>query len=214
MSSKATKAEPIIIKVPEIKILKVTVVGTTPLVTHAWGKKLDALEAGQKEKDSGTAPKKRRKVRDPMAECKDAMYWIGPGQTKPAVQAVAFKRAMVGACRYVEGLDMVYARGLFFVLGDLLPLKGKWRMRTDPVRVPPKTGSADVRYRPEFPKWEVELSIQYNANLLNEQQILNLLALAGLHQGVGEMRPSAREKDFTFGMFTIKSKKGRATRAA
>lgn len=212
MAKKPTKVEPIRIKVPIVKLLKVTVVGTTPLVTHAWGKKMGALEEAQAAKDSGTAPTRQRKVRDPEAECRDAMYWIG---SKPAIPAVAFKRAMVGACRYVEGLDMVYARGLFFVLGELLPIKAKWKMRKDAVRVPPKTGSADIRYRPEFATgWEVELVIQYNANLLSEQQLLNLLALSGLHQGVGEMRPSAREKDFTFGMYTIKSRKARKSRDA
>ena len=203
-AKKASSAE-IVIKAPNIRQLKVTVVGTTPLIQCAWGKKLGVMEEDRKQKDSGTAPKKGRTVRDPMAECKDAIHWLSGDQ--PAIPAIAFKRAMVDACRLVEGLTMVQAKGLFIVLGELLPVKGKWHMRKDAVRVPPgPKGAADVRYRPEWPNWEVELTIEYNANLITAEQLMNLLLLAGVHQGVGEQRLSAPDKPFNNGCFTIKGR--------
>lgn len=197
----------IVIAAPRVDYLYVTVRGTSPLVVHAWGKKLQAMEEDKKRRSEGKSVSKKGVKRDPMAECKDAMHWL-PGNV-PAMPAVAFKRAMVGACRHIDGLDMTRARGLFFVEGDLLPIKGAWRMRTDPCRVPPGTGGAEARYRPEFPKWDIKLTVRFLANLISAECLLNLLQLAGITQGIGEMRPSAPGKDFNFGQFEIKVEKRR-----
>lgn len=199
----------ILIAAPRVEYLHVTVRGTSPLVVHAWGKKLGMMEEDKKKRSEGQATSRKGKKRDPMAECKDAMHWL-PGKI-PAMPAVAFKRAMVGACRNIDGLDMVRARGLFFVEGDLLPIKGSWKMRTDPARVPPGTGGCEARYRPEFAiGWEIKLTIKFLANLISAECLLNLLQLAGINQGVGEMRPSSPSKDFNFGQFSIKVERRRA----
>jgi hypothetical protein len=205
-AKKVAKEQEIVIATPKVEHLRVTVVGTSPLVMHAWGKKLGVMEADKARRSDGNAPKKRNTKRDPAAECEDAMHWL-PGKV-PAIPAVSFKRAMVGACRNIDGLDMVRARGLFFVEGELLPIKGGWKMRTDAVRVPPGTGGAEARYRPEFKTgWQVALTIKFLSNLISAACLLNLLQLAGINQGVGEMRPSAPGKDFNFGQFTIKEKR-------
>lgn len=61
-------------------------------------------------------------------------------------------------------------------------------------------GTADLRYRPEFSEWHAKLLVRYNANVLSESQILNLLNVAGFAVGVGEWRP---EKDGQYGMFHV-----------
>lgn len=65
-------------------------------------------------------------------------------------------------------------------------------------------GTADIRYRAEFPDWKARVLVRYNANVLSEAQILNLLNVAGFAVGVGEWRP---EKDGQYGMFHVATEK-------
>jgi hypothetical protein len=71
-------------------------------------------------------------------------------------------------------------------------------MREDMVRV--GMGTADLRYRGEFADWHAKLLVRYNANVLSESQILNIINVAGFAVGVGEWRP---EKDGMNGMFHV-----------
>jgi len=64
-------------------------------------------------------------------------------------------------------------------------------------------GAADIRYRPEFDPWSVDLEIKYNAAVLSAEQIVNLVNLAGFSVGVGDWRP---EKSGTHGTFHIEGK--------
>ena len=136
----------------------------------------------------------------PEVEYKAAMYDMGRGKT--GIKASAFKMAMVDACPFVGSIPKTKARGSFFVMGDLLEIRGKHHMHTAHARNP-TTKNADIRYRPEYAKWEVDLVIRYNANVISPAQILNLLANAGFSIGVGDWRPA---KSGTHGMFHVKGK--------
>ncbi len=61
---------------------------------------------------------------------------------------------------------------------------------------------ADLRSRPEFLDWEVDLQIQYNAHLFRPEQVINLLRWAGDAVGVGENRPEKTGNDW--GTFDVK----------
>ena len=71
-------------------------------------------------------------------------------------------------------------------------------MREDTVKV--GMGGSDLRYRGEFADWHARLLVRYNANVLSESQILNLINVAGFAVGVGEWRP---ERDGMNGMFHV-----------
>jgi hypothetical protein len=88
-------------------------------------------------------------------------------------------------------------------MGDMVTIEGKPVMREDVVKVgkfPNKV--ADLRYRAEFKKWSCVLTIKYNARVLTQDQIINLLHLAGFAVGIGEWRP---EKSGQFGMFHVEN---------
>lgn len=72
-------------------------------------------------------------------------------------------------------------------------------MRTDQVRV--GMGSADIRYRPEYPQWTAELSIEFNAGIISLEQVYQLVKAAGYGCGVGEMRPEKGK--FNYGRFKL-----------
>jgi len=71
-------------------------------------------------------------------------------------------------------------------------------MREDTVRV--GMGTADLRYRPEFKEWAVNLIIRLNTRSMTLEQLIHLFNQAGFSVGVGEWRP---EKDGRNGMFHV-----------
>ena len=61
-------------------------------------------------------------------------------------------------------------------------------------------GTADIRYRGQFPHWWVAVTVRFNANVLSAAQIVNLFNTAGFGVGVGEWR---MERDGQFGCFRV-----------
>ncbi len=193
MREEAT-ARGIVILQPDIRLLRVPIIGTTSLIVHSWSNKAIQMILAKQKKE----PQKAKEAKDPEADYRDSQYiaddgWLG-------VPAVAFKAAMVGACRQVDGLSMTLAKRLAFCQPDgfstkqnieLARIHGEPRMRRDMVRV--ASGTADVRFRAEFPKWSAVLQIEYNAQVIEAGQLLNLLCIAGYSEGIGEWRPSAPE---------------------
>lgn len=199
----------LVIPAPNVQVAKVKIRGTAPLIVHAWSEKARRMiEDKQQKKAKGP-----KEARDPKADFESALYvaeegWYG-------VPACAFKAALVGAARQVDGLSMVMAKRTFFVLGDGKSKGGGHeltriihnnppRMRTDMVRL--ESGVADVRYRPEFDPWSATLTVRFNAGLLSAEQLLNLIALAGSWEGICEWRPSApNSATGSYGTFEVVS---------
>jgi len=188
------------VTIPALETAKVviTIRGLTSLIVHRFSDK----SRKQMEDAQQGAPRHKRAPKNPRQEFENSLYVISRG--KYGFPASGFKKAMVSACRYAEGITMSKAYGAFHVIGDLLPIEGaKPIMRTDVVRVG-KFGSrtADMRYRGEFTKWQIKLTILYNKRIITTPtQLAHLANIAGFSVGVGEWRP---EKGGQFGMFEVK----------
>jgi len=208
MAAKKKTAEPssggttVHVDVPEMRTerLELWLVGLSPLVVHAWSAK--ALEEMRTKQQRKAATK--REAKDPTAEYNSARYRMPGG--KDGFPTTGIKNAMVSACRYVEGMTMVQARGAFFVnlgseLVEIVHSAKQPKMREDAVRVGgmgPGTGKADLRYRPEYNEWRIRVMITFNPSVFTNAQIVNLLRHAGFHVGLGEHRP---ERGGQWGMF-------------
>ena len=170
------------------RVAKIRIVGDSPLVVHAFSEKAKQAKA----------------IRDPEADFNEARYRLEDG--RDGFPATAFKQAAVNAARYVDGLTMTELWGAFHVcLGqELVAIDGpEPRMREDCVRVGgkgPGTGAADLRYRPEYFPWSVDLDIVYNERAVSVEQIINLFSIAGFAIGLGENRP---QKKGQWGMFHV-----------
>lgn len=177
-----------------LQVLKVTLIGDSPLICHAWSVKAKKQMLDKQQKKA----RAKKEAKDPEQEVEDSLYKLPDG--KFGFPAVAFKSAMVGACRFVEGVKMTEARGAFHVIGEMIPIDGEPTPREDMVRLNGLT--ADIRYRGQFEQWRATLLIQFNSNIVSAEQIVNLLKLAGFGVGVGEWRP---ERNGSYGRFHVQT---------
>ncbi len=183
------------IQLPEIELnrLEIVLIGDSPLIMHKWSEKAikEMLDKQMK------LPKQARGAKDPEAEILACVYRDDNGH--PAFPTIAFKSAVVDACRFADGMKMVVLRGAFHIEGELVRIDSSEPIpRQDMVRV--GMGTADIRFRPEFRDWRARLRLSYNSRVISAAELVNLFNLAGFGVGVGEWRP---EKNGQFGRFHV-----------
>lgn len=181
------------IQLPAMRIeaVQLTLVGDSPLIVHAWSEKAKRQMLDKQMKRASKA----KEAKDPEADYEACFYRTPDGHY--GFPAIAVKSAMVGACRFVD-MKMTEARGAFHIDAEMLRLFGAPRPREDMVRL--GLGVADIRYRPEFPEWQMPVIIKFNASIISAEQIANLLNTAGFAIGIGEWRP---EKNGSYGRFHV-----------
>ena len=66
------------------------------------------------------------------------------------------------------------------------------------------TGVIDLRSRPMYKKWGARLNITYDAGMLSDADIVNLISRVGKQVGIGEGRPDSKQSaGLGFGLFDI-----------
>lgn len=194
--AKAATANQVGITLPPMSLqtIKLTVIGDSALICHAWSAKAKKQMLDKQMKKAV----EKKAAKSPEQDYEDSLYrYPGGGFGFPAV---GFKSAMVSACRFAEGVKMTELRGALHIIGELVKIHGEPRPREDMVRV--GMGVADIRYRAEFPEWRAQLTITFNTSVISAEQIANLLNIAGFGVGVGEWRP---ERNGSFGRFHVAS---------
>ena len=206
----APKKSEIGIEIPplNIKIMEVLLIGDSPLIVHAWSHKAKKEMLDKQMKQAKGA----REAKNPLADFESSLYRMDGGYGFPSV---AFKNSAVTAGTSVSGITKIAARQAFHILGEDTDIDGafvgsKSRVNLVKINGPEPTiredmvkiamGTADLRYRGEFVDWHAKVLVRYNANVLSESQILNLLNASGFAVGVGELRP---EKNGQYGMFHV-----------
>lgn len=175
-----------------ISIMKLTLIGDSPLITHQWSAKAKKMMLDKQMKKATGA----REAKNPEQDYKDSLYMHPDGGY--GFPAIAFKAAAVDAATFVDGITKVEMRGAFHINDELVKIEGTPAPREDVVRV--GMGTADLRYRAEFKKWKTTLTIRYNSRAISAEQITNMFQNAGFAIGIGEWRP---QKDGRNGMFHV-----------
>ena len=215
MATKTASKQAVSILDPNWQRLRVPVKGVSPgLMTHRWSEKARKMIA---DGQAGPKVKKAKEARDPEAEFLGAIYHFKPGRysdtteltrltkaTRYGFPANAFKKAMVRACKVVDGVAMADARICFFVVGDsgdLVEIKTDElpTMQTDSVRI--GMGKTTLAYRPLFTDWTATLTVEFDGDVFQPDDIINLIKKAGIQVGVGERRPE--KEGNTFGRWTV-----------
>jgi hypothetical protein len=191
MSKAAVKEQAIEVKRLDIRSIRLTLEGDSPLISHKWAEKAKKEMLDKQMKKAKTA----KEAKDPEKDYKDSLYeYPGGGFGFPTI---GVKAAAVTAAAQCD-MFKTDARAAFHIDGDLVKIDGEPEMREDMVRV--GMGTADIRYRGMFPKWRTTFTLKYNASVLSAEQIVNLFNAAGFGVGIGEWRP---QKNGSFGRFHV-----------
>lgn len=198
------------IPAPELAGLIIHVRATSPMIMHRFGKKAADM---MREKQAKKATKSAKGVRGPKqiaAEIKDCFHVVAntDGATATTglygIPSISFKTSAVNAARFGTGLPMTKTRSIFFVVGEIVPIRCEMiEPREDAVRLP--TGVADLRYRPYFHGWEADVPIEYFTQEITKEQLVNLFDIAGRQVGIGDNRP--QRKGDQYGRFEVVSVK-------
>lgn len=192
MATRKTEGNVVNLVQLRLRSLHIDVVGASPLIMHAWSQKArqQMLDKQMKVATSGKVAK------DPQRDFEESIYTDASGL--PAFPAVAFKAAAVDAAVAMD-FKKTNLRQAFHIEGDMVPIVGDDpQPREDMVRV--GMGTADIRFRAQFPQWYTRLPITVNEAMLSVEQLVNLFNAAGFGIGIGEWRP---QKDGQFGRFRV-----------
>lgn len=193
---------------PNMRLAQFTIVGTAPLMTAKFSKKMELMARMQEGK--AATSKKVREARDFSADVVAAAYvspegWYG-------VHAAAFRNASISACRLV-GFKMTLAKLSIFCEADGFDKEdGTPLVRIDapapeesvmPARN--ANNSVDLRARPLWrPGWTMYPRIRWDADQFTLKDIENLFARVGQQVGIGEGRPDSRMgAGLGYGLFDV-----------
>jgi hypothetical protein len=203
-----SKSQTVTITAPRIVTAEFKIVGTAPFVQARFSAKSKQAMMSKMEQGSTAKGKKIRDARDFDQDCQDAMHIGTDG--KAGVPAGAFRNAMISACRLV-GFTMTMAKLSIFIDADtfdlvdgvpLVHLHGDWE-RLD-MHTRNSTGVVDIRVRPMWRKWHINLRVKYDADQFTLTDVSNLLMRAGVQVGIGEGRPNSKSSTgLGFGTFEI-----------
>ena len=206
----------IIIRPVERKIIELRIKGTSPLLVHNWEEKAIKMIY---DKQVGSAKKVREK-KIPEEQFLGSRYVSSEGWD--GVPAGGVKGCLVGACRAYDDLVMTQMRRFIWVLGDgveerkpawdgaistgrdLVRIHGTAEPFESMVRI--ASGVADIRYRAIYREWSMLLRIGFIANKFTPDQVVNLVQMAGVVEGLCEHRPgSPKSNTGNFGTFEVVS---------
>jgi hypothetical protein len=199
------------IMIPKLqkRVTSFTLDGTAPYMQLRFSEK--AMHKMQATQEAGTQArsKKTRDARDFAEDYRQAMHLFADG--RHGIPAAAFRNAMISACRVV-GFKMTMAKLSIFVQADgedvvdgtpLIEIYGTPEQTILPVRN--ATGVADLRVRPMWRQWHVQLTIGWDEGQFSLTDIANLLERAGEQVGIGEGRPDSRNSaGLDYGKFKIR----------
>jgi len=192
-------------------ILRVKLVGLTPYMQNRFSQK--ALNQLKSTHELGSAGKKGRKKepRDFQKDFEGAKHISTEGWT--GVPAAAFRNACIDACRMC-GFKMTHARMSIFIQHDGLDkVDGQPLVKLDGDAceenlsyVRNETGVVDLRCRPMWRNWSINLTVKFDLDQFTKSDVANLLNRAGKQVGIGEGRPfSKKSNGLGLGTFTIEN---------
>jgi hypothetical protein len=203
----------ITIAAPKFKTLTISIAGISPLMQLAFSEKARNMMMEKMAAGSTAKGKKVREARDFDEDMRQAQHrsvegWVG-------IPASAFRNACIDACRMV-GYKMTYAKMSIFIEADgydkvdgqplVQLIAGEPEQTAMSVRN--ATGVADIRIRPMWREWSVNLRVRFDEDQFSVSDVVNLLTRAGMQVGIGEGRPFSKQSNgMGYGMFDVKTVK-------
>lgn len=185
-------------------VMRFRILGRTPLIHNRMSQKVMhelLLPKGKKT----AADKAANLKHDPMREFVDSPYLDQDPKGPTYLQhlASAFKGGIMGAALDVPGTNKTQIGRLVWVNGERLPVWGVPKMLMSVTRSADMNRTPDVRTRAIQPEWAAEIEVSFAVPILNATGIGNLVASAGLFQGLGDWRTGKGKG--TYGQFVVPS---------
>jgi len=195
---------------------KVWLLGTTPLVVHAWSEKAKR-EMLQKQVK---AVKTGKEARNPQEDFVNSLYEMGKvkGKTVYGFPVTGIKNAILTTAHKDKGVPRTTVMSALWVEADMVRVRpalagaicdmplvriygSEPEMREDMVRVGVGLSKkSSLAYRGQFTNWAICLTGKFNPTVLSAEALSFLIIEAGLGVGIGEWR---NEKRGMFGGFRL-----------
>lgn len=197
--AKQKQTTQIVVKAPNFRVLELVIVGTAPYVSNngEWEQMAKDHAKGEVELDKeSVGAKKPPKDFDRLFQV--SMHHDTDGKVG-YLPATGLRQGMVRA-GYNTGIDMTVTKAAIFVLADAYNTEGSPLVKITKGQPEPfkgyamnRGGSPDIRCRARWAAgWEAKVRIRYDADLMNEQTVANLLHRAGVTIGIGAGRPFSK----------------------
>ena len=196
---------------PKFERIGLRLVGTAPYMQARFSAK--AMQAMKSKMEAGPTAKKggRKDARDFDDDFRAAQHIAADGWN--GVPAAALRNACIDVCRMV-GFKMTHAKMSIFVEADgfdkvdgtpLVRLDAREPERVD-MATRNATGVADIRVRPMWREWALNVVIRFDADQFTTSDVVNLISRAGEQVGIGEGRPFSKSSNgLGFGTFAVET---------
>lgn len=192
----------VVINAPNFRIVKIKIRGTSPLVSNSFSNKAqETMKAVQEQGSVDKAARGRSAKRPPKdfdAGFNGSLHMSTEGWY--GFPVIGYRAGLVRVASLC-GVEMTKVKMCVFVVADGYTESGKGLVRItgmmprrfdDHVRL--ANGSTDICARGMFdPGWESVLTIQFDADFMSLQSIVNLVMRDGLQCGIGAGRPFSKE---------------------
>lgn len=198
----AKKTAVVELKPLEMATFTVNVRGITPLIHNKYS---DEKAAEMRERyESGTKVKKKNEAKLKSSlhdELAQKVHKFSDGSV--GFPAAGFQKGIVEVSTHFEGLTKKLVKTVQIVGGeynlvhiayDEVVVNEARCRRSEQNRAP------YTAFRPEFRGWSCELEVRYDPTLIAPGTIVNLLNVAGTHQGIGDWRP---EHEGPYGRYEV-----------
>mgnify|MGYP001604634210 CR=1 FL=1 len=182
--------------------LDVCILGVSPFLYNAMSEKArqELLYPSPKKNAAERAGSMKH---DPMAEYRNSVYHTIDDKDAAYLNfpASAFKMAMASAALDIPGAQKSQIGRLVWAVGQRVQVFGVPQLSCMIVRMADMARTPDVRSRAILPEWACRLSLRFMQPILKAQTVTNLLATAGMTQGVGDGRQ--QKGHLSFGQFQL-----------
>jgi hypothetical protein len=178
------------------------VLGTSPIILNRMSEKVLHELLMPKGKKS-TAEKASTLKHEPLVEFRASPYIDADENGPTLIQhlASAFKGSLKSAALDLPGANKSQIGRLTWVNGEKVSIFGIPKLLMSVTRSADIARTPDVRTRAIIPHWACEVTVSFVMPNLREQAVANLLASAGITQGIGDWRPGKGAG--TYGQFRL-----------
>lgn len=196
------KSEEIDIMRVENEVFDACILGTTPLILNRMSEKA-MRQLMQPSGRKNSAQKASTAKHDPVEEFRASAYQDRNPKAPTLIQHLssAFKGAIASAALDLPGANKSQISRLTWVNGEKIHIFGEPKIFCAITRSADMNKTPDVRTRVIIPEWACTISVSYVSPILKSQGVGNLLASAGVTQGVGDWRTGKGKG--TYGSFEV-----------